>query len=110
MTKFKILAAALGLVLATGAIGDVSAKTSTITPVTTHSVSGKAFATKTFAKKTVATKTVALKHHRVHLARHGVKTVKIAHKMTTRAKIAHKLGLKHIAKANLAKGKTTVIR
>lgn len=95
--RFKLLAAALGLVIATGAIGDVSAKTiaaktiaaKTIKPVAVHTVAGK----------TTKTMKIAGKHHRVHLTRRGTTHAKLAHSAKIHAKIAHRIGLKHVATA-----------
>ena len=141
--RSKILAAVLGLVLATSAIGGVSAQTGaipagTVKPVATQAVpsktvpakaapskiavskpearkteAGKTVANKPVASKIVTSKIVTSKHGRVHLALRGTKHLKVTHRVTSRGKIAHRLGLRHFAQVNAkanTKGKTTVIR
>ena len=102
MKTFNILAATLGLVLATGAFGVASASPSTEKAPVAQSEIGK-----TVVGKTSIHKKVASKHHRLHLARHGHQKMVRA---TTRAKLAHKIGLKHLAQAKIGKSKTSVIR
>ncbi len=108
INRSKILAAALGLVIATGAIGGASAQTNapagTAKPVLAQSVPSK-----TIASKPVAGKIATGKHHRIHLAHRGTKHLTLAHRATSRAKVAHKLGLRHVAKDKI-KGKTTIVR
>ncbi len=123
-TRYKVFAAALGLVIATGAIGDVVAQTkaplagatqtTAAQPGATKNVVAKTAASKPVATKTtVSNKTVAggiatVKAHRIHVAHRGTK-LRVTHRLTTRGKIAHKLHLRHFAKASL-KGKTTIVR
>ena len=118
-TRYKVFAAALGLVIATGAIGDVVAQTKAPPAGATQTTAAQPGATKTVASKPGATKTTAsnktvaggiatVKAHRIHVAHRGTK-LRVTHHLTTRGKIAHKLHLRHFAKASL-KGKTTIVR
>lgn len=70
--RFKLIAAALGLVVATGAVAEASAN-----PVRTIAV--------THGAKTV--KVVAHPHHRLHFANRMVKHIRIAHRAPTLVKL-----------------------
>lgn len=96
-TRSKLIAAALGLIVATGAIGEASAKTITATRTIT--------ATKT-VKPIKMVKTVKVAgHHRIHLAHRGVKHVTLAHRLTPRVKIARKVIGKPVAKVTMMKSR-----
>ena len=127
--RSKIIAAALGLVIAAAGIADVSAQTSASTPVAAKPVavqsgasktvigktvpaktaSTKTVSTKTTTSKPVASKVATSKHRRLHIAKRGTKHLTMTHRFTSRGKIAHKFGLRHFAKVS-TKGRTTVVR
>ena len=94
-TRFKFLAAALGLVIATGAVGDASAKIVTASKTVTQTKSIKP-----------ARVTSVGYRHRLHFVHRGVvKHVVIAHRLAPRITLAHKIALKPVAKATVFKSR-----
>jgi hypothetical protein len=98
MTRFKIIATALGLVVAAGAIGQASAETI----VKTVKV-----ATLTGAK---VTKVVVLPHHRLHFGNRIVKHIRIVRVAPRHVRVVkiEKLGLQHHAMNHRVVTKTVI--
>lgn len=93
--RSKVLAAALGLVMASGTIGGAFAQSGNVPAAATSKITTK-LAPNTVATPKASMKKVASKHRRLHVAHRSLEHKVVAHRIPGHGKLARTFGRTHV--------------